>query len=93
MNTAMSTKRSFVSNRYEPSKSTSSTGNLPLFALIGGFAVMFVGIWLNQAWMAAIGFVSFISAGIYYNSMFWADMYGAGRLKDPTHQTWVNRHR
>lgn len=71
MNTAMSTKRSFVSIRPH---ATSNSG-YTLLAFIGGFVLMAIGFKLGLDFLAIIGFVPFTTALLYYNAMFWAKRY------------------
>lgn len=76
MNTAMSTKRSFVSDR---SYSAPHTG-YALLALVGGAILLAAGIKLNLTLVAALGFVPFATAFLYYNGMFWAKRIDQGRM-------------
>ncbi len=76
MNTAMSTKRTHISNAGPTPRTTDKGGShAPLIAFVGGFLVMLLGIATSIGWIAVIGFTAFVCAFMYLNSMFWADFY------------------
>lgn len=69
MNTAMSSKRVF--EPATPHGKIGATG-LSIIAFVAGFLLMAAGIMENVAFLAAVGFVGFVGALMYWNAMFWA---------------------
>lgn len=71
MNTAMSTKRTFISSR----ESAAPRKNELLYALVAGLVIMIVGIQANINILMVAGFFATVCAGLALNSMFWANYF------------------
>lgn len=84
MNTAMSSRRSYVEASAKESASPA------LFALIGGFVLMILGVMADVPVLMAVGFVPFVTAALYYNNMFWAGMYKSGKLRQSFRKTRIS---
>lgn len=87
MNTAVSSRRFVV-----PARREGPSGNSMLVTLVGGFLVMVLGMVMDVTVVAGLGFVGFASAFLYYNGVFWAKMYEAGKISDPTRKSVISRY-
>lgn len=76
MNTAMSTKRSFVSSRSASAPSfRRNEVTLALYALVAGIIMLVIGAQADIGILMIAGFFAAVSAGLALNSMFWARFY------------------
>ncbi len=77
MDTAMSVKRSFVSDRNAPKPAVRrSETNLALYALIAGILLLVVGAKAAVDIVTIVGFFFAASGALALNSLFWASYYG-----------------
>lgn len=74
MNTAMSTKRTFISNREEVTPRSHEV-QYAVYALLAGLMVMIVGIQASINIFMVAGFFAAVCAGLALNSMFWASYF------------------
>ncbi len=69
MDTAMSSKRVF--EPVAPHGTIGATG-WSIIAFVAGIVLMAAGIMGDVAFLAAVGFIGFVSALMYWNAMFWS---------------------
>lgn len=76
MNTAMSTKRSFISERSASKPAVqSSEKHIALYALVAGLLLLVVGVKTDITALMIVGFFFTASAGLALNSLFWASYF------------------
>jgi hypothetical protein len=76
MNTAMSTKRSFVSERsaLKPVVKSSEV-QISLYAFVAGILLLIIGVKADISALMIVGFFFTASAGLALNSLFWASHF------------------
>lgn len=76
MSTAMSTKRSFLSDRSTAKPAVSSSEvHLSLYSLIAGVLLMIVGVKASVDVVMIVGFFFAACGALALNALFWASYY------------------
>ncbi len=92
MNTAMSTKRTFVAPTPTPRHEAATGTGTAVLGLIGGAILMAIAIMVDNNLLAGAGFVAFATGFLYLNGMFWAKFYDSDEPGISNTRSRINRY-